>query len=814
MLKNFQMKDLKESLSLYFKKNSLKRLWPIGVIFFVVFAFFWKVFLRGEVPIPGDFVVGVYYPWLDYKWGYTTGVPVKNPLTTDVVSFTYPMQTLAVEILKTGRIPLWNPYILAGTPLLANFQSAPFSPTNLVYLLFDKLWGWSIQVVLQHLLAAFFTYLLLRVWKVSKTGSVFGAVIFAFSGFNLIWSQWNGHTLAASFIPLILLFVDRWVESPKVLWGLGVSVALALQIISGYPQVVFYTFLAIALLVLVRLRIARQFLIKIALLALFLSLGLGLSAFQILPGAELLSLSQRETEPHPFEWAFLPWKKVITFFAPDYFGNHSTQNYWGPQDYTSNTGFVGVVGFVLAGLSITLFKKSIPVRFSFLLLFISLVFAFPTPVSILLWRSGILGLQAASAHRVLVLFNLAVAILAGFGVDRLFQSRKIDLRLSLFVPYFVVGGFGLATLYLFLTTYQKDASIIRGIPRFWVALRNLVIPTGLLLITTIIVAVSTGFMRFRKIGVGILFGLLVLELFRFGWKFTPFSAKTIVFPKTPVIDFLALERENPVRVTGSKVIPANMRMPYRLESLEGYDAVYPLRISQFISSINSRMSGVDPTGRYGTVDNDTSFLMDLVNTRYYLAIKRDQNNRPSEKGDIPSYYPKERFEKAFEDKSVVVLESKSSLPRAFMVYDWETERNERKILDRLLDVSFPVEKKVIIEKDVSMNRFTGTTSPAFSAEYLEYRESESTLTVKTERAGLLFVSDTFYPGWRAYLDKRETEIFRADFAFRAVSVPEGTHTVRFVYKPDSFYNGLKISFVSFLGLLFLPLLVKARWQKI
>src|SRR3989344_4947534 len=108
---------------------------------------------------------------------------------------------------------------------------------------------------------------------------------------------------------------------------------------------------------------------------------------------------------------------------------------------------------------------------------------------------------------------------------------------------------------------------------------------------------------------------MCLELFRFGWKFTPFSPRHIVFPQTPILDFL-MSQEKPVRVTGSNVIPVNMRMPYGLESLEGYDAVYPLRIAQLLAALNGGRSGTDPLGRYGTVDDDTSRLLDLINTKY------------------------------------------------------------------------------------------------------------------------------------------------------------------------------------------------------
>ena len=61
------MIDLVPKLKQLFRAN-----WPLFVIILAVSAFFWKVIFRGMVPLPADFVVGVYYPWLDYKWGYVT----------------------------------------------------------------------------------------------------------------------------------------------------------------------------------------------------------------------------------------------------------------------------------------------------------------------------------------------------------------------------------------------------------------------------------------------------------------------------------------------------------------------------------------------------------------------------------------------------------------------------------------------------------------------------------------------------------------------------------------------------------------------
>lgn len=792
------MKNLKRSFLKLFNK-----FWPFFLIVFVVLIFFWRVFLRNEVPIPGDFIVGVYYPWLDYKWGFVSGVPVKNPILTDVVSFTFPMQMLAIDMIKSGQLPLWNPYIFAGMPLLANFQSAPFSPTNFIYFLLNRLDAWSVQIILQHILAAFFTYLLLRFWKVTKFGSVIGGIIFAFSGYNLIWSQWNGHTLAAAFVPLIILFVDRWFIYSKFFDGAGVTISLCLLFLSGYPQVALYLAISLIVLWFVRFSKTKNYIEKTLLLFIFLILGISLSSIQIIPGAELLSLSQREVEPHPYEWAFLPWTKIITFLAPDYFGNHSTQNYWGPQDYTSNTGFVGVISIILATAGLFIIKKKKEIKFSLYLLITSLIFAFPTFISIFLWKSGIFGLNAASAHRSLILFNLSVSLLSAFGFDYLLKEKKVKIIRIVLIPAIILSSFGIYALSHYLLNLYKPSvysAIVKSIPAYKVAIRNLVFPSLLFLITSLIIFAKDKFTKVTKVSfLYLIFLLLIFEMFRFGWKFTPFSKKEIIYPTTPIIDFLQ-NIEKPERITGSGVIPINIRMQYKLESLEGYDAVYPLTVSKFIAALNSNKSGTNPFGRYGSVDNLESILLNISSTKYFLSAKKDPNNSSDYLGLSLSSQKSPRFKKVFQDKSVSVFENLSALPRAFVVYGYEKINDERQTLDKLLDPNFEIKKKVILEDDINFS--INTQNNRASVKYIFYNETKSTIEVDTTDDGILFVSDTYYPGWKAFVDGKEEKIYKANYLFRAVKVPKGKHTVSFIYKPESFNLGLKISLISF-GILIL-----------
>lgn len=781
------------------KKNFshlFKLAFPVVVIIGIVCAFFYRTLIFSEVPIPGDLVIGTYYPWLDYKWGYSTGVPVKNPITTDVVSFIYPTQILSVEMLKRGELPLWNPYILAGTPLFANFQTASFSPTVILYFLLNTTTAWSIQIMLQHVLAALFVYLLLRFWHLTQAASVIGGIIYAFSGFNLIWSQWNGHTLSAAFIPLLILLADKYVAIRKMRYLIIFSFVICCQILSGYPQIVIYTAVALALLVMVSAKSVSDLIRLSIVVGVSALLGFGLASFQIFPGAELLVNSQRAIEPLEQSMAILPWSKLITFIAPDYYGNHATGNYWGPQDYTSNTGFVGVFAAVFAVCAVYVLKLKQRQNVYFVLLgFFGLFLSFPTFLSLFLWRSGLFGLQAASAHRALVLFNLSVAFLSAVGVD-LFIHRTIRVK------QFLASSATVAVVLGIFTIYTRNLTINGfGVNEASVATRNLV-PPLLTLILVIGVFFVHKIITIRKAYViGLLFMICSVELFRFGWKFTPFTSASLLFPETPMTRYLS-SLDKPVRTTGNAVIPINLRMPYRIESLEGYDAIYPEAAASYVAAINAASANTTPQGRYAIIDRLVSPLLDVAGIGYVITLKYDEHGNPSPEGKINAELIKAGYMVAFEDKTTVALTNPKAYPRALLTNNYEVVSPEE-VLPRLLANKT---ESILLNKELGLdrNKLTG------SVRYDSYTENSSTLTVHASGKALLYVSDSYYPGWKVYIDGTQGEIVRANYLFRGVVIPAGVHKVDFAYDPDSFSYGVIASVLAVVALLFISALARFR----
>ena len=135
----------------------------VGIFMLLAYLFLFKdVFIHNKILFPSNFLAQFYSPWSTEVFrGWEQGIPHK-PTGTDQLRFFYPSRTFTSNELKNGFIPLWNPYIFAGNPHIANFQSSVFFPTTLLFLLFPQITMWNLYVILQPILAIIGMILYLR----------------------------------------------------------------------------------------------------------------------------------------------------------------------------------------------------------------------------------------------------------------------------------------------------------------------------------------------------------------------------------------------------------------------------------------------------------------------------------------------------------------------------------------------------------------------------------------------------------------------------------------------------------------------------
>jgi uncharacterized membrane protein YfhO len=156
------------------------------------------------------------------------------------------------------------------------------------------------------------------------------------------------------------------------------------------------------------------------------------------------------------------------------------------------------------------------------------------------------------------------------------------------------------------------------------------------------------------------------------------------------------------------------------------------------------------------------------------------------------------------NKEITIMENKDVYPRAFIVHRAEDISDPDKIFARLKSTDFDIQKQIIIEKSLPQNMLDGNGAPETdnsSSTITSYKDQEVLIDAHMESDGFLFLADQYYPGWKAFVDGKETEIYATDYTFRSIYLSKGDHKVRFLYDPMSYKIGECISLIALLAII-------------
>src|SRR3972149_5131834 len=452
---------------------------PVFGILLLDLIFFYPVIFQNKIPLPVDALVGAHVPWTEVKWeGFPAGVPIKNQEITDSISQFFPWRSLVGEFWRAGKPPLWNQYMLSGAPLLASWHSASLYPLNVIYLLFSDTNSWTILIFLQIFLSGVFMYIFLYHLNLSKLASFFGSIAFSFSGYMIAWLEFATGGHAGLWLPLLLFVELQLFETKQIKWLIFSSLVFFFIFTAGDFQVPFYitiTYILFGLYLSFRKRSNISRFKNIGLLFSGLFFGLLLSLPQLLPTIELYLKSVRVADPYIKEYFYgiMHWEKIVNFIWPDFFGNVVTRNYWGKFGYHEYLSFVGTV--TLAFVIFSFFRRKGRIEnFFWILLFISLVFLFPTPFAFLPYKLSIPALGTSSASRIIFLVDFCLATLGAFGFNKFQETNDKNILVTSFellhfawknTPFsnreFV---FPTTRIIEFLQKQQKPFRIAGGIP--------------------------------------------------------------------------------------------------------------------------------------------------------------------------------------------------------------------------------------------------------------------------------------------------------------------------------------------------------------
>ncbi|MBC8102930.1 MAG: hypothetical protein H7Z41_10115, partial [Cytophagales bacterium] len=361
------------------------------ILLLLPLAVFFRPLFLGEAFVPAD-LLGSLAPWKAAP-GFRSTAPEEreqvawNVLRFDGITEFYPWRLQAARSLRAGKIPLWNPYQFAargGTPLLANSQSAPLYPPNLLFFLMPppRFWyAFGLSAALHLLLAAGGMYALLRALPLRRLPSLFGAVVFVLSAPVITWLSLPTFLAVCAWIPWLLLLLKRAHDLAGTrlapLAAGGAAGTAGMMLLAGHLQMAFYGMLAGGLYLLWQghrfvwgqpppLRVRRG-LTWAAAAAAAAVLAVSLALPQVLPALSLSRISHRATGTKPtlsdysaYTGGAMPPRQLVTLIAPDFYGSPGAGNHWansdrpGGNNYAEWALYAGVAPLILAAFALAL----------------------------------------------------------------------------------------------------------------------------------------------------------------------------------------------------------------------------------------------------------------------------------------------------------------------------------------------------------------------------------------------------------------------------------------------------------------------------
>lgn len=786
-------------------------------------------FLQHKILFSSNLLVSTYAPWkYEPVPEYPNGPPNK-PMGFDDVRQFFPNRVLLKDALSNGTFPLWNPYIYSGVPFMASFDTAVWYPFSFMGVLLPAIEGWNLLVIIQPICSFLFMYVFLKSLKFRPSIAAYGAVAYALCGWMIVYWQ-EILVLEHSFLwlPLALYASNRlWDREPDTLGFVLLILSLTFSIFGGFLQMAIYVYVVV-LLWNTYLSFVHRKANKRIFVAMFLSVLI--ACVQLIPSIEAYISSPRGATSNidTFRRSLLPFQNIITLIAPDFWGSPATYNYFGGTGfYFEKMIFIGVIPLIFAFYAMGE-RKNKHVLFWDALAVAALSLGFAIPTSWLPYVLGIPVLSNSYPTRIFAISAFSLVTLSCFGLSSFIESPKrrrlagilICITILLIGGWSVVGGSWVVT-----HNYRPDVfgSILAGlkddsVSYRTVTLRNLIIPTLFVILGWIIFIASK--LWKRTVFILIFLGTLASGIY-FAQKYVYYGEKRFVYPDLAVIQKLSdISGFNRVWGYGNAFIEKNLPQYFHWFSTDGYGNLSSGRYAELLSTIvnNGKLGGpirrsdtdlyeASEWDAFGSSNPYRLRMMSLFGVKYVLEAKKGELK---DKVTTAARFPASEFQLVWEDPAWRIWQYRKVLPRATFATSFLVRRDPQDIVNTVYDTSVDLTKTVVLEKEPGLHPTKIATG---SASITSYGLNRVTVRTESSAGGFVVLSDTYYPGWAAAVDGKQTEVLRADFTIRAVPVPKGIHTVIFTYKPVTVMAGALLSLTGIIGAVFGAVLLRRNKRR-
>jgi hypothetical protein len=748
-------------------REALAFAWVLGVC---VTAFFHETLIGGKVLSPAD-VLMVSASFREESAG---DYEPANRLLMDPVLQFQPWLEFNRQMVRNGRLPLWNSFAGCGAPHLANGQSTVFDPFHLLAYLGPTPRAYAWIAAGRLFTAGLGMFFLARAWGLGVWGRWFAGLVYPFCGFLVVWLLFP-ITAVATWMPWVFLATEGVCRAPGPKTTCALAIAVTLVLFGGHIQTSAHVLLAAGLYVAWRSWSQRRGGLPLARVvrawASGTGLGIALAAVQIIPLGVYLAKSpvwgdrQRERPA----WWMVSRPRVLEAvctaipyaYGSQCRGHPNLARALGVQNLNESAGgYAGLATVIwLAPLAFAVRRHSHLVTFLAGLAAFGAMGAFRLPPVDNLLRS-LPVLDVTDNRRLTLWVAFGLTLLGGIGLDHLGQTFRLARS---WVALWVVGAGCLATLAGMahssepavragaLAHYRQAATATPGadpaayreraerqvrqtldfLPRY-AALTAAELGA--------LAALATALRKARQSPAWVapaLLGLTLVELGLFGSGLNPAIRRAWHHFEPPVITVLRRGLPPEGRAMGlGEELPPNVLMRFGLSDLRNYDSV----------ELASSLAWFDPLYQASPAARTSRRAV-----TWEGVIRARARLRESCVGAIVATVapPAGAFDRVEKVGRVWIawLDAKPWVEAAVpgTAVDWSREPGRARILARA--------------------------------------PSPSRLTVR----------ESWDPGWKALLDGQAVPIEPAGGAFLAVQVPPGQHQIILEYDPAEVRIGLAIS---------------------
>lgn len=712
----------------------------------------------------------------EWKRPDLVGYPNFRDITSAIMQSDPSREFLRRSLLR-GEFPFWDPYLGGGGPSFASmWPSYLFPPSLLVVLLGNGSLIRNVYILLLVLCSGTLTYYLLRRHALQWPAALAGAIAFSFSG-AVIQTSPSVIGQPIAFFSLPLLVTARLIDRPDARRAAQVALAFAFVALASFPPVLLQIFgMSVVYAVVSIFTKSKERARTAAWFAGAAAVSLAIASVVYLPGWKAMTemshvrdyYSHAAEETMAVDQLGQALSPTIMGGVPIY-AHPAVMGSMGLHLYYS-----GVVALFLAGIGVVAgggtAVRILRVTASICgALALAKIIGLP-PVQWIAFVPLLRNFHYAAYLGIVLAYS--IAILAALGVDALLDGRAR--------AWHVAAGTSITGLALLAVRIQASRRGVAFHLEGWRWLADFRLLIVFCVLAVIAVWVAYRWPRMRTAAVVFVIALLAAEGVRNASY--PRPRRGDVWSHPPRYVEVLAERNTGGRVLPLPVYPANTESVFRQPTL---DVI--LSASTRMYRLYNRYFGPipDPILREAK-QIPPERVLDVANIEYIAIASSDERHiaEAMQRGYEPLYVD-----------ALVHLMRRPADPRYSFTSSYQIAKSED---DALAAIETLPRGNVLLETPPSFPSAAGPSADV-QPRVTKFSLNDVELVVRTPRPGLLVCSESNMSGWTATIDRRPARILAANYAFRAIEVPRGAHTIHLTYYPPGLTGGVSLAFFGLLA---------------